>query len=265
MAGRPTLVYSHANGFSGACYRKLYTYLDDDFEILYIDRFGHDPRYPVTDGWSRLAVQLQDFNAARAHGPVIGVGHSLGGYLNVLAAVKRPELFSAIILLDSPLLGPWTGTVLQLVKRLGFADRVTPARITLERRRRWANLDAVYQHFQVRAPFRYFDPNCLRDYAHFGTVAAAGGVQLAFDPDVECRIYWTIPHDLARQMQGLKLPAGFIGGRQSLELRRAGLGIMRRYFHVNLIDGSHLFPFEHPRSAAAAVRGMWQLLKGKSL
>ena len=154
MAVRPTLVFSHANGFPGACYRKLYDFLKDDFDILYVDRFGHDPRYPVSDGWPRLAAQLLDFIVARATGPVIGVGHSLGGYLTVLAAAQRPELFSAIILLDSPLLGPWTGTALDLVKRLGLADRVTPARITRERRRRWASVESVYHHFQARAPFR---------------------------------------------------------------------------------------------------------------
>lgn len=260
MSVRPTLVFSHANGFPGACYRKLYDFLKDDFDVLYVDRFGHDPRYPVSDGWPRLAAQLLDFIAARATGPVIGVGHSLGGYLTALAAAQRPELFSTIILLDSPLLGRWKGTALELVKRLGLVDRVTPARLTRERRRRWASVESVYHHFQARVPFRHFDPNCLRDYAQFGTVAVAGGVQLAFDPDVEYRIYCTIPHDLAGTLEKIKMPAGFIGGRQSAEVRRAGLAATRRHFQVQLIDGSHLLPFEHPRSTAAAVRAMWRQL-----
>ena len=262
MPVRPKLVFSHANGFPGACYRKLYEFLDHDFDIHYVDRFGHDPRYPVTDGWPHLVAQLLDFIVACADGPVVGAGHSLGGYLTVLAATLRPELFSAVILLDSPLPGPWAGTALELVKRFGLIDRVTPAALARERRTLWTSAEAVYQHFQARAAFRHFDPNCLRDYANFGTVTTVGGVRLAFDPDVESRIYCTIPHDLAQCMQGFKVPSGFIGGRQSVETGRIGLSITRRYFHVNMIDGGHLLPFEHPRTTANAVHAMWQRLVG---
>ena len=64
-----------------------------------------DPRYPPTEGWPHLVDQWID----SIHEPVYGVGHSLGGYLNYLAAVRRPELFRAIVLLDAPIIGPFRG------------------------------------------------------------------------------------------------------------------------------------------------------------
>jgi len=256
----PKLVFSHANGFPGACYRKLYDFLDDDFNVLHVDRFGHDPRYPVTDGWLHLREQLIDFIVGNAKEPVIAVGHSLGGYLSLMAAAMRPALFSAVVLLDSTIPGAWKGAALGMVKQFGLVDRITPAGITLDRRREWSSTEAVYRHFQGKAAFRHFDPNCLRDYATLGTVPSSGGVRLAFDPQVEYRIYRGIPHDMARHLPGLQVPAGFIGGRQSVDIRRVGLGVTRQHLRVSMVDGGHLFPFEHPRTAAAAICDMIAML-----
>ena len=128
---------------------------------------------------------------------MLGVGHSLGGYLTFLAALRRPELFRAIILLDAPILGAFHGSALQLVKRIGLIDRVTPAATTKNRRREWPSLEAALEHFRRKRLFRNFDPDCLWDYVHYGTRPSARGVELVFDPRVEYRIYRTIPHDLA--------------------------------------------------------------------
>jgi pimeloyl-ACP methyl ester carboxylesterase len=50
------------------------------------------------------------------------------------------------------------------------------------------------------------------------------------------------------------LPAGFIGGTHSEVVRRVGMSLMRgARFLKRRVPGGHLFPFEHPREAAAAV------------
>ena len=249
------LHFSHANGFPAACYRKMFSYLEPDFEIGAINTIGHDPRHPVTDGWPHLVAELIE-RLERYGRPVLGMGHSLGGYLTALAALRRPALFRAIILLDSPILGPWRGTVFSMVKRFGLADRVTPAGVTRDRRAEWASSDEAYAHFRNRGAFRGFDPDCLRDYATLGMVASPRGVRLAFDPAIESRIYRTLPHDLAGRLPRLRVPAGFICGRESAEARRVGLATTRRHFRLVRIPGGHLFPFERPEAAARAIRDM---------
>ena len=57
---RDILHFSHANGFPAACYRKFFSYLEPDFRISSINCIGHDPGYPVTDGWPHLVAQLID-------------------------------------------------------------------------------------------------------------------------------------------------------------------------------------------------------------
>jgi pimeloyl-ACP methyl ester carboxylesterase len=192
--------------------------------------------------------------------PVLAVGHSLGGYLSALAALKRPALFRAIILLDSPILSPWRGTVFGVVKRFRFADRLTPAGLTRDRRAVWASSEEAYAHFRSKRAFRDFDPECLRDYASLGTRPCPEGVCLAFDPAIEYRIYRDFPHALARDLPRLRVPAGVICGRESAESRRMGLATTRRHFRVARVPGGHLFPFEHPEEAARAIREMAEKL-----
>src|SRR5260370_31944800 len=156
------LSFRHADGFAAACYWKMFSYREPDFEIRYVNTIGHDPRHPVNDSWPHLVAELIERLEGRRE-PVLGVGHSLGGYLTALAALKRPALFRAIILLDSLILGRWQGTVFKMVKRFGLADRVTPAGMTRARRAEWASSDDAYAHCRNKRTFRNFAPAGLRD------------------------------------------------------------------------------------------------------
>jgi pimeloyl-ACP methyl ester carboxylesterase len=251
---RDILHFSHANGFPAASYHKFFGYLESDFRIGSINCIGHDPAYPVTDGWPHLVAQLLDHLGAHYRAPVVGMGHSLGGYLTFMAAVQRPELFKCIILLDAPIIGHFKGTAFGMLKRLGLVDRITPAHATRERRREWPSVEEMIAHFRRRKIFRHFDPDCLRDYAELGASHEGGRARLLFDPEIEYQIYRSVPHDLVYYCSRLKLPAGFIGGRHSNVLKQVGLTNTRRNFRVKRIEGGHLFPLERPQAAAEAVR-----------
>jgi pimeloyl-ACP methyl ester carboxylesterase len=254
------LHFSHANGFPAACYRKLFSGLEDRFRIDFVNTIGHDPRHPVTDSWPHLVEEL--IERVERHGePVLGVGHSLGGYLTARAALARPSLFRAIILLDSPILGRWKGAALGVVKRFGLVDRVTPAGITRDRRATWTSSEEAYAHFRSKRAFRDFDPECLRDYVTLGMRPCAQGVCLAFDPSIEYRIYRAFPHALAKEIPALRVPAGFIFGRESADARQMGLATTRKFFRVARVEGGHLFPFEHPGAASRAIREMAEALR----
>ena len=237
----------------------MFAGLADRFEIGFVGCFGHDPRHPVTDSWPHLVDELIE-HVERYGEPVLGVGHSLGGYLVVLAAVKRPELFRAIVLLDSPILVPWKGAVFWLVKRLGLADYFTPAGVTRDRRSSWASPDEAYTHFRRKGPFLEFDPECLRDYVTLGMRPCAEGVCLAFDPAVEYRIYRAFPHGLAKYLPHLRVPAGLICGEESSDAKFMGLSTSLAHLRVARIPGGHLFPFERPEAAARAIGEMAEAL-----
>ena len=215
-----------------------------------------DPRYPPSEGWPHLVDQWIE----SIKEPVFGVGHSLGGYLNYFAALRRPELFRAIVLLDAPIIGPFRGRMLGATKRLGIVDRVTPAGATRDRRSSWSSRSEAAAHFRTRKLFQNFAPECLEDYVSHGLVEDAGRLRLKIDPLIEYQIYRTIPHDMMRHLGKLRVPAAFIGGADSDVVRRIGLAGMRPKFAFRKVPGGHLFPFEHPREAATSLARVLQEL-----
>jgi pimeloyl-ACP methyl ester carboxylesterase len=219
-----------------------------EFSISRVETIGTDPRYPPSEGWPHLVAQL----IASIDEPVYGVGHSLGGYLNYLAAVQRPDLFRGIVLLDAPIIGAFRGTMLGAVKRLGIVDRVTPAGATRDRRSTWPTREEAKAHFRSRPLFRNFAEECLDDYVNHGLVHD-GEFRLKIDPAIEYQIYRTIPHDMMRHLPKLRVPAVFIGGERSDVVRRVRLAGMKPKFRLRKVPGGHLFPFERPREAARSI------------
>ena len=119
------LVFSHANSFGASTYGVLFRHLKArGFKVRAIERFGHDPRYPVSNNWRELVQQLIDFTRAevdKSGQPAWLVGHSFGGFVSLMAAAREPELARGVLLLDSPLLGGWRATTLGALKE---GDRV---------------------------------------------------------------------------------------------------------------------------------------------
>jgi pimeloyl-ACP methyl ester carboxylesterase len=223
--------------------------LASQFTVSWIQAIGTDPRHPPTEGWPHLVDQLIE----SIREPVYGVGHSLGGYLNYLAAVRRPELFRAIVLLDAPIIGAFRGSMLGATKRLGIVDRVTPAGATRDRRSTWPSREEAKAHFRGRALFRHFAEECLEDYLTHGLVQQDRTFRLRIDPAIEYQIYRTIPHDMMRHLRKLRVPAVFIGGAESDVVRRVRLAGMKPKFTMRKVPGGHLFPFERPREAATSI------------
>jgi pimeloyl-ACP methyl ester carboxylesterase len=222
--------------------------LASSFTVSWMEAIGTDPRFPVTEGWPHLVDQLIE----SIKRPVYGVGHSLGGYLNYLAAVRRPDLFRAIVLLDAPIIGAFRGGMLGATKRLGIVDRVTPAGATRDRRSTWPSREEAKAHFRSRPLFRHFAEECLDDYVTHGLIENHG-FHLRIDPAVESQIYRTIPHDMMKHLPQLRVPAAFIGGEDSDVVRRVRLAGMKPKFRMRRVPGGHLFPFERPRDAATSI------------
>jgi len=256
------IVFSHANSFPAGTYRILFNALRErGFEVHAIERYGHDPRYPVTNNWIHLVDQLADHAAdlqQRTGERAFLVGHSLGGYLSIMAAAKRPELARGVLLLDSPLVGGWKAGAVGVAKQVQVIGALTPGRISRARRDSWPSRQEALEHFQRKKAFIHWEPEVLQDYIASGlTQEQAGGCTLAFDRKVETQIYNTLPHNLAHlfRRHPLQCPVAFIGGRASHEAHRVGMAMTERITQgrIMMLDGSHLFPMEQPLATAAAI------------
>lgn len=258
--------FSHANGFPASTYRTIFAELSDDYALRYIERIGHDHRYPVTSDWPHLAQELLEDIDRRYDGPVWLVGHSLGGFVSLMAALKQPHRVRGVVMLDSPVIAGWRANVLRVAQWTGIDERLSPAAATRTRRTRWASRDEAWRHFHSKPAFARWDERVLSDYIDFGIpqVEPDGTRALAFDRDIEYRIYRTLPRTLgARLAHGAGVPVGFIAGTQSKEIRQVGLAATERVTHgrIEWIEGSHLFPMERPIETARAIQRMLRRLR----
>ena len=255
------VVFSHANSFPLPTYRLLLSLLAErGIAAQGVERFGHDPRFPVTNNWPHLVEQLAEFTRAeveRVGGPVFLVGHSLGGFLSVMTAARHPELARGVLLIDSPLLSGWRANAVGVAKRTQLVGSVSPGKISARRRNAWDSDEEALAYFRAKKVFAQWHPQVLQDYVQGGLTDADGRRTLHFTREVETAIYNTLPHNLASLLHHhpLRCPAAFIGGRASVEMRQVGMDLTRRITRgrVMMLDGSHLFPMERPHATAAAI------------
>ncbi|MBA3594937.1 MAG: alpha/beta hydrolase [Pseudomonadota bacterium] len=278
VASKPLIVFSHGNSFPASTYGVLFQSLKArGFQVRAIEKFGHDPRYPVTSNWPHLVQQLADFSAdavVKTGEPVFLVGHSLGGFLSLMCAARNPELggqpVRGVLLIDSPILGGWRAAALSVAKRAQLVGSISPGAVSRKRRHQWLGQTEVLAHFRSKKAFAQWDEQVLLDYIEYGTHDAQGEGDnqrmLSFDRDVETAIYNTLPHNLEGLLKRhpLKCPVAFIGGRQSAEMKQVGMAMTEKVTkgRIMMLDGSHLFPMEKPVVTAAAIEASLRNMMG---
>ena len=263
---KPLVIFSHGNSFPASTYGVMLQSLKSrGFGVKAIEKFGHDPRYPVTSNWPFLVQQLADFTAhevEKSGQPALLVGHSLGGFLSLMCAARHPELgglpVRGVVLLDSPIVGGWRATALSVAKRARLVGSVSPGAVSRKRKQAWASRDEARAHFASKKIFARWNPQVLSDYIDHGTQDAGPGQRvLSFDRNIETAIYNTLPDNLEAILKRhpLKCPVSFIGGRQSVEMRMVGMALTEKITkgRTMILDGTHLFPMEKPVAAAAAL------------
>lgn len=258
---KPFLHFSHANGLPTATYQLLLDHLSPFYRLSSLPVLGHDPTYPVTDNWSNLKQQLIHSIESNNDAPVIGVGHSMGGALTLMAAQERPDLFRGVIMLDVPTFSRAESWLLAAAKKTGFIDRLTPAHRSRNRRTHWPSREEAIAYFRQKTLFAGFHPQCLQDYvAHGLQDDELGGVTLGYRLDVELAVFRTVPHTLVLSAAQLKTPVGILVGQQTDTVRPGQYRRMKRTlgFVGKRVSGSHMFPLERPQETARDIHQLIQ-------
>ncbi len=264
-AGQPLVLFFHGNSFPASTYNVMLNDLRRrGMQVQALEKIGHNPDYPVTSNWPHLVQEIHAFAKPLidAHtGPVVLVGHSLGGMLSLMLAAQFPDIAHAVVMVDAPAVGGLQAKVLQLSKTFSFNKKFSPGAISRKRRNEWTSVEEAFAHFASKKVFARWDPQVLNDYVVHGTHeehSAHGSKRvLSFDRHIETLIYESVPHNLERLLKQYPLtcPVSLVAARHSREMRLAGTEFSKKITkgRICMIDGTHLVPMEKPLVTAAAI------------
>jgi pimeloyl-ACP methyl ester carboxylesterase len=265
----PIIHFAHANGFPAASYNKLFRGLDPCHELIAIDKFAHNPRFPLNDNWENQIKELEYYIESyletindeqnKSQG-VIGIGHSFGAVVTYMTACLRPDLFKGLILLDPPLITGIARYVFRFAKSNRLINKITPAALTDNRVRKWHLEQDLYAYFSKKKLFKNFDPDCVVDYINAVIEEKHDIKQLTFEVETEANIFRTIPHNLPSFSGKLKTPTVLVTGKNTdvcvPTLRKPFLKANPIVEHIEFETGGHMFPLEHPEELSTLINSI---------
>ena len=262
----PSLHFAAANGYPPGAYRPLIETLTPHYRVC---SMLFRPLWPGIGGpnglrdWSPFVDDLIRFLDEHGARDVIGLGHSLGSVATVLAALRRPDLFRAVVMID-PVIFPrgllflWT-----VLEKVGVGQHFHPFHsAALKRQRVFESANAAYEHYRRKTVFSRIGDEHLRLCAEsLMRPRADGKVELAFPPEWEARIYAVGPlvdWQLWREIKNLRLPLLIVrGGEPEPGWPDVADKIQQRLPHTvirTVAGGGHLVPLEKPDEVGKTIQ-----------
>ena len=200
----PLLVFAHANGYPPQAYRTFLESFLEDYQVysLYFRPFWPDSDPQEMKDWRifrddylpEVRSLIDKFGKQPdSSGRVIGVGHSLGAMTTLMAAIKDPEMFTLLVLIEPVLFPRWRGMVMRLLAPFNLIKKIHPLiRGTLKRRTRFDSHEAMYHRYREKQVFSGLSDQVLLDYVEgLAGEDSEGNVRLKYPPAWEARIYET--------------------------------------------------------------------------
>jgi pimeloyl-ACP methyl ester carboxylesterase len=262
----PNLLFLHANGYPPSCYRPLLERLAKSNHIkamlqrpLWEDSHPEDLR-----DWTLLSDDLLRFlEEKESFAPVTIIGHSMGGIAALRAALRKPQKFQRLILLDPVLLPPSFIALWNIALAFNFAHRLHPHILAAKNRRNeFDDLDPLFERYRKVPTFKYMDDDALRIYIKGITRSKEnGGYQLIYSPEWESHIYYASiwrDMELWRALPMLKVPTLIIRGAETdtfWERTARKVTRLNPSIRVETIEkATHLVALEHPQEVFESIQ-----------
>jgi len=260
----------HANGFHSRCWDSIARALQGVHMYAVDIRFhGGSDRHGEVN-WLLMASDLEALLIRLDLHRVIGVGHSLGGYLAAYVGAKQLHRFRQLVLIDPVILSKQAYS-----EFVTPCDAVNPADSPISRRKnQWRDAGEMYQRFRNRPPFASWQDRSLRNYCEYAlrTVPNEPALQLACDPLHEAAVYLshrgneaiydllpvlTLPVTVLRARPDPDNPGNLAASPTWPGLAEA----LPNAREIYLPDLSHFIPMEDPVLVAHVIReavtGSW--------
>jgi len=253
------LLFAHANGYPPESYRSLLAAMEQALAAP-VATHAHRPlttsaAAPTFLSWQVYASDLIARIEADARGPVWAIGHSMGAASAILAAARRPELFSGIVALD-PVLVRTRVWLMSRIMRLLKPDAMPIVRRALARPHEFSSEQAAFDFYRGKRVFSGVRDDVLMDYVIAGhTAESEGGVRLRHSGAWEACIYRSVPR-MTPALRSLRCPMLVVAGERSDVLQRETLNWVlkqNRVISAQSLPGGHLLPLESPETCAGVA------------
>ncbi len=246
------LHFAHANAYPVKTYTHFLDLFKDQFEVLGMHQ---RPCWPESDEnefveWGQLAndmIHVFDENNLKS---VVGMGHSMGGIATLYSANKRPDLYSAIVLID-PVIMDRDLIAMMSQMPLEQKNEFNPMiQIAKKRRDTWENEEEALCYFESKRFFQAFTNEAKKQFIEHGLKKNNGQLTLSYPREWEARVYSIVP-DVWEELANLSVPTLIVKAEKS--------DVIRTEKHWNMIkevassatcielpDAGHLIPQEKP-------------------
>ena len=254
------------NGFALGVYEPLLNDLAQHLNITALTMRGEWYDKPTENALTReqdadiLIEFLQATLAERDGKPVIGIGHSQGATATTIAAAKRPDLFSALYLLETVTFTNQQGKLYSLVPRRVKMTR-EPFKSTQIKQADWDSVDAYYQFLRRHTAYKRITDEHLLTYAKNSLEAGQSAeLTLRFSPKQELANYFGTPlimKPLQQLIADNKVPVQLIIGKPSMFISQQVRQMWDKFVPSEqmtvLNDYGHLLPLEAPELCAKLI------------
>ncbi|WP_298441266.1 alpha/beta hydrolase [uncultured Ferrimonas sp.] len=261
LGGRgPAAHFYHANGFPIGVYQPLLRQLLPHFSLTALPMrptwpdAGKPPQY---HGWMLYVDDLIEQIERHHNEPIIGIGHSMGASCTALAAYRRPDLFSQLVLIEPVTVATWQSTLLRYAPN-SLKQRHPLVKSTLAKRHHWPTPQQFVHELSRKRPFQHIEADTLEAFADHGVrPTSSGNVELVFDKIWEAANY-SEARNIMPVLTDLPVPTVAIRGKPSAffsdttwqQWQRNASNVL---FKQNQQHG-HLMPLENAKATAELIR-----------
>lgn len=252
-----------ANGFLPETYISLLRPLTKHYHVICMlpRALWQDEKPPtLLHQWDMLADDLLAGLAYHNLDNVIAIGHSFGGTASMIAAVRQPECFSALCLLDPTFFRPEWLEALEQMQRDGSIIEFPLVQGAMRRRRAFETKDEAFAYFRTKKLFADWSDESLQLYVDYGLQPAInGGFELRWSPEWEAYYFstgFTRSWEVAPKLRGL-LPVLAIGGSTTdtfvPEIAAMLQDVLPEATFAEIEGHGHLFPQTAPQQTEVLI------------
>ena len=245
---------SAANGFTATSYLELLSFFNKQYNITGMDCRatweGHN-QPPQNFKMKHFAEDLIQALEKQHSKPIIGMGHSQGGFVTLLAAIKRPDLFSKLVLIEPASLPyRWFDIIYPYIPKALLFKLFPFMKGSLQRQKNWQNYQQFYDRYRSHNTYKRFTEASFNNYMTYGLIQNGQQLQLRFSPQWEAYIF-SIVEFMWKYLSKLTIPTLLIRAQHSnlythKQFNRNKNQLSKHVSTHEVTDSFHLLPLEKP-------------------